>query len=364
VEITEIEQTYAKWLHLADDPLLVRLLYAIILANRYDSDPVWALVVGPAGAGKTELLASISGSHETTIFVSTLTPYALASGHGDGSDSLLFQLDGRILIVEDMSAITEMDPTARSTLFSFLRSAYNGQFTRVTGRGSVEWKGKFGLLGGATLAIESGRRMESSLGERFLTVRPKVDMIDQEILLDRVMASASHKTQMRGELKKLAEDYLAQDFSTASRSMRKGTVDLFKGAAVSLSRIRTTAQRDRFTREIDFPLEVGEMGTRLFTQFLTIGLAAHQMGTDWDTVEKMVMRLVVDSMPYVRAKLLRAIIRGLNEPRTLNPVMQMAPAQVGRQLEELKLLGVIGMNRNRKWEVTNPVIEHALTIEQ
>lgn len=361
--ITEVEQTYAKWLHLTDDPLLIRLLYAITVANRYDSDPVWALVVGPAGAGKTELLASISGS-DTAIFVSTLTPYALASGHGDGSDSLLYQLDGRILIVEDMSAITEMDPTARSTLFSFLRSAYNGQFVRVTGKGSIEWKGKFGLLGGATLAIESGRRMESSLGERFLTIRPKVNMVDQDILLDRVLASASHKTSMREELKKTADTYLGQSFNTTARAMRKGTVDLFKGAAIALSRLRTSAQRDRFTREIDFPLEVGEMGTRLFTQFLTIGLAAHQMGSDWDVVEQMVMRLMIDSVPYVRSKMLRAIRDGANEPRLLYPMMQMAQSQIGRNLEELKMLGILGMNKNRKWEITNPVIAHALSIEQ
>jgi hypothetical protein len=146
--------------------------------------------------------------------------------------------------------------------------------------------------------------------------------------------------------------------------MRKGTVDLFKGAAIALSRLRTSAQRDRFTREIDFPLEVGEMGTRLFTQFLTIGLAAHQMGSDWDVVEQMVMRLMIDSVPYVRSKMLRAIRDGANEPRLLYPMMQMAQSQIGRNLEELKMLGILGMNKNRKWEITNPVIAHALSIEQ
>jgi hypothetical protein len=362
VDFKDVEDAYYKWLHLAEDPLLVRLLYAIVLANRYDSDPVWALIIGPAGAGKTELLASIAGS-DTAEFVSTLTPYALASGHGDGSDSLLYRIDGRILIVEDMSAITEMDPTGRATLFSFLRSAYNGQFTRVTGRGAVEWKGKFGLLGGATPAIESGRRMESSLGERFLTVRPKVSMSDQDPLLDRVLQSSAHKTTMRDELKKTAESYLAQPFDTTSRSMRKGTVDLLKGAAIALSRLRTQASRDRFTREIDFPLEVGEMGTRLFTQFLTIALAAHRMGSDWDEVEKMVLRTMVDSMPYVRCKMLRAIAKGHNEPRTLQPVMSMAASQVGRHLEELRLLKIVDQTKQRRWEIADSVVEHALTHE-
>ena len=44
--------------------------------------------------------------------------------------------------------------------------------------------------------------------------------------------------------------------------------------------------------------------------------------------------------------------------------MQMAQSQIGRNLEELKMLGILGMNKNRKWEITNPVIAHALSIEQ
>ncbi len=310
----------------------------------------------------TEMLSSIAGS-DTIEFVNTLTPYALASGHGDGSDSLLFRLDGRILIVEDMSAITEMDPTGRATLFSFLRAAYNGKFTRVTGKGSVEWNGKFGMLGGATLAIESGRRMESSLGERFLTVRPRINMDDQEILLDRVMQSSANKSVMRTGLRQIASDYLAQDFDTSSRTMRKSTVDLLKGAAIALSRLRTAASRDRFTREIDFPLEVGEMGTRLFTQFLCIALAAHQMETEWDDVEKMIMRLMVDSCPYVRAKLVRAIHQGKNEPRLLQPVMGMSSSNVGRHLEELRMLKIITQSRAKKWEICDDVVSHGLAIE-
>lgn len=362
MDVTDLEKVFAKWIHFQDDPLLVRLLFSLCIANRIDADPVWALIVGPSGAGKTAWLSAIGGS-DTTVFVNTLTPYSLASGHGDGSDSLLYQLDGRILIVEDMSAITEMDPTSRAMLFSFLRSAYNGSFTRVTGKGQIDWKGKFGMLGGATLAIESGRRMETSLGERFLTIRPRVDIDNQDDLLDRVVASSGHKSPMKDELQKASETYLAQTFDTTSRAIRKSTLELLKGAAVALARLRTAASRDRFSREIEFPLEVGEMGTRLLTQFLTIALAAHAMGTEWDDVDRMIMRVVIDSMPYVRAKMLRAIHKGANEPRLLQPAMMMAQSQVGRHLEELKLLKVIGTNKARKWEITNDVVSFALANE-
>ncbi len=362
VDLVELESAYAKWLHVAQDPFLVRILYALVIANRYDSEPVWALLVAPSGGGKTALLGSLAGS-DTTVMVSTLTPNALASGYGDGSESLLFQLDQRILIVEDMSAITELAADARAQLFSFLRSAYNGSFTKATGRGQIEWQGKFGMIGGATLAIESSRKMESSLGERFLTIRPRVNWDDQDDLLERVMAGSIHRTAMKDELKAVAASYLSQDFDTSSRAVRRSSVELYKKSAIALSRLRTAANRDGFTREISFPLEVGEMGTRLFTQFLVFALAAHTMGVDWPEVDAMVMRLMLDSVPYTRAKILRAIHKGMNETRTIQPVMSMSQQVVGRHLEEMKLLKIIGLTRTRRYEIVEDVVQYALDNE-
>lgn len=362
MDLADLEAAYAKWLHVDQDPLLVRTLYALIIANRFDSEPVWTLLVAPSGSGKTALLGSLSGS-DTTVMVSTLTPNALASGYGDGSESLLFQLDQRTLIVEDMSSITELTADARGQLFSFLRSAYNGAFTKATGRGQIEWHGKFGMIGGATLAIESGRKMESSLGERFLTLRPRVDWEDQNQLLDRVMAGSTHRTAMKDELKQVAGAYLGQDFDTQSRKVRASSVELFKKAAVALSRLRTVAARDGFTREISFPLEVGEMGTRLFTQFLVVGLAAHAMGCGWDAVDSMILRLMLDSIPYTRAKILRSVHKGMNEIRTLQPAMSMSQAVVGRHLEEMKLLKILGLSKTRKYEIEEEVVRFALDNE-
>lgn len=362
MDFTEVEKHYYQWLHFDKDPLLVRILYSLVLANRWDSDPVWALIIGPAGSGKTELLTSLTGS-DTTVFVSTLTPYALASGFGDGSDSLLFQLDNNILIVEDMSAITELNADARSTLFSFLRSAYNGKFTRATGRGKIEWTGKFGFLGGATLAIESARRMEASLGERFLYLRPRVNMENQDELLERVLNSSTQKGRMRNILKNVAGAFLAQDVDTTQRTLKRSTIDVAKAAAIALSRVRTGALRDRYTRNIEFPLEVGEMGTRVMTQFLVVALAAKALGSDSDQMEDIIFRLLLDSMPYVRSRMLRLIHQGAVTPRELTSKLKMHSTQVGRHLEELKLLKIIGSNKRREYEILNEVIAHALDRE-
>lgn len=362
MDFSEVEKHYFQWLHFENDPLLVRILYSIVLANRWDSDPVWALVVGPAGSGKTELLVSLTGS-PSTVFVSTLTPTALASGYGNGDDSLLFQLDSNILLVEDMSAITELPMDARNMLFSFLRSAYNGQFTRATGRGTIEWRGKFGMLGGATLAIESARRMESSLGERFLYLRPRVDMKDQDALLERVLGTSTQKDRMRDNLKKVAGAFLSQETDTSSRKLKRSTIDVAKGAAIALSRVRTSAVRNPYGREIEFPLEVGEMGTRLMTQFLVVALAAKSLGSDPETCEDIIFRLMLDSMPYVRAKILRSIHTGCTGARDLTTALLMSQSQVNRHLEELRLLNIVRVNQQRQYEIADDTVAHALDRE-
>jgi energy-coupling factor transporter ATP-binding protein EcfA2 len=43
------------------DPDLLRAIYAVYLANKYDGLPVWTLIVGKPGSGKSELLASLEG---------------------------------------------------------------------------------------------------------------------------------------------------------------------------------------------------------------------------------------------------------------------------------------------------------------
>ena len=362
MDFTEVEKHYYSWLHFKNDPLLVRTLYSLVLANRWDSDPVWALLVGPSGSGKTELLTSLTGS-DNAVFVSTLTPYALASGFGTGDDSLLYQLDGNFLVVEDMSAVTELNADARNTLFSFLRSAYNGNFTRATGRGKIEWTGKFGFVGGAVPMMEANAKIDHSLGERFLYLRPKVDMADQDALLERVLGSATQKGTMRRVLKNVAGVFLKQDVDITDRKLRRSVIDAAKGAAIALSRVRTSAIRHSFSREIEFPLEVSEMGTRLLTQFLVIALAAKSIGTSPEITESILYRIMLDSMPYVRCRILREIYSGTTTHRDLTGRMRMSTSQLGRHLEELRILRILTLDKRKEYSIENATIAHALSRE-
>ena len=77
----DVVATFSRWLHLPDPSPLYAVL-GTVAANRLDGDPVWLLLVGPPGGGKTELLTALSACPTSTP-AATLTEAALAVRHAE-----------------------------------------------------------------------------------------------------------------------------------------------------------------------------------------------------------------------------------------------------------------------------------------
>lgn len=56
--LTACVDVFQRWLHLPDPGSLYVTLAAVV-ANRTAGDPVWLLLVGPPGSGKTEVLGPV-----------------------------------------------------------------------------------------------------------------------------------------------------------------------------------------------------------------------------------------------------------------------------------------------------------------
>ena len=361
MDFDSLESIYRRFLHLDHDPTLLRIIYSIVLANRYDGLPIWAMLLGPAGCGKSEILMSLDGSDEI-VAVSTLTPYALASAHGNtGGDGLLYELDQKCLVIEDLSAVSELPKEARGMLFSFLRSAYNGEFVRQTGKGKIVWKGKFGLLAGATPAIERTRSTEASLGERFLNVRMRVDDLDEEALLDRVDENANKKSRVKDALRTAASDFLENvQFDPKKREMSKSVLVEIRGLAIGVAKARSHVERDHYTKEISAPVERGERATRVYLQLQLLACAAYAIGADWDEVLSIMQRLALDAIPYARLKALRGVYRGATRLKDIAEIVNMSGPSVQRTMEDLVLLGVLGRSRSKEYSIDDVAIAGAL----
>lgn len=334
----ELQETYAKWLRLDDDPGLLRILYGAFLANQYEGIPVWILLLGAAGSGKTEMLMSFAKS-EKVIMSSQMTPNALISGKGS-ENSLLCKLDKKILIIKDLSTITEQHSDDRNKLFSILRDAYDGYYRRDMGDGDpVEFKGKFGIIAAGTLAVEAGRKMESILGERFLYIRMKAN---REAILDTVLRNASKKDEMHEEIRHAAADFIDGWTPPASgRTLPGIVVTMAREAAKALVVARTSILRDPYSKEVAFPADVGESPTRAYEQMILLLSAMRYLGADRDELIVTVRRLLLDSIPYTRLRVLEVIASGVKDMTEITKQVKMARSYIGRIVDDLESLGIL-----------------------
>lgn len=150
--------------------------FATIFAQRIPGDPIWMLLVGPPGSGKS-LLLKCFGSMEACVFISKLTATSFVSGYKteDGSDpSLLARIQNKTLVVKDFTCIKSMPLETQQQLYGLLRDASDGRVDVPHGNAeNREYKGVwFSILGGVTDIIHGDNR--SAMGERFL----KLEFVD------------------------------------------------------------------------------------------------------------------------------------------------------------------------------------------
>src|SRR5262249_5755874 len=81
---------------------------------------------------------------------------------------------GAILVVKDLGAMLAMPNEQRARVLQALREIYDGLYTRDVGSGGrehLEWRGRVGLVAGATGELDRHHAVLAALGERWVTLR-------------------------------------------------------------------------------------------------------------------------------------------------------------------------------------------------
>src|SRR5262249_40512881 len=141
-------------------------VFATYVANRkLDGDPVWVMLVGGSGVGKTERLSSLAVMPDVVLESSITGPAALLSGTGkkerakDATGGLLRKLpngDG-LLLLKDFTSVIDMHRDSRAEVLAALREIYDGRWDRSVGAEggrTLTWQGRLGLIAGCTTAID------------------------------------------------------------------------------------------------------------------------------------------------------------------------------------------------------------------
>jgi len=296
----------------------VRVICSSVAAHSLRGQPVWAMLVGPPGSMKTELLNALDGLPRIHL-VDQITPKTFISGQIEdpgrrrsAPPGLLHRIgpDG-ILICPDFSTILEINRNDRGSILADLRRIYDGHLHKEFGTADNmqcrEWRGRITFLVGATPDVDRHYAVFQSLGERFVMVRWARPGGIEAALRAMNQDTSAAKGELKSAMHRLVES-LAQFNPDLPEDFQARIAALGDLAAIG----RTQVPRDGHSKEIT-NVPVAESATRLPQQLAQLAKGSALIGgratvnaEDYSIAH----RAALDCIPTTRRRVLDALIAG------------------------------------------------------
>ena len=276
--VENYKKKISKYLVLNESHDYVDFVWAVVYANRLDTEPVWAYLIGPSSAGKTTILDPMNG-HDSIVCIDTLSKASLLPGFTVGrpsksgekkalKNSLLSMAHEKILIIQDLSPLLTEDYRELKSILGILRSAYGGKFSKSFGNiGRVEIDCRFGLIAGVTDAIDQHAVMDSELGQRFIGYRMPAISTKEEFNICNAILN-NKKSELDELLHEAAYEMLDRHPERKPPSITKKQSQVIMQAAIVITKARTSVKRTRYDR--DPVVARPERLARLFTQLINL----------------------------------------------------------------------------------------------
>ncbi len=365
LSLVESISRFHKWLYIEDDGLL-EVYLATIAANLMDGDPVWLMIVGASGGGKTEPLNA--GIRLPFVHLAaTVTESSLLSGtpkreKAQGAKGGLLREVGPfgLLLLKDFTSMLAQRRDASAAVLSAFREIYDGSWTRHVGSDggtTLHWSGKLAVIAGCTDTIDSHTAVIGTMGERFAFYR--LPTVDDRKLSRHALRMAGKEAQMRDELSRtvcglFAGVTLPESLPEISEADLERLIDL----ASLTARCRSAVERDNHTRDItltlspEAPTRIAKILRQLFHGMEAIGVERPRI---WAALEK----IAFDSMHKVRRAVLKQLEDGqLHTTAAIATAIQYPTVTARRALEELHSHGVLmcvksGQGRADSWQFSD-----------
>ena len=274
--VDDVIAAFQKHLYLNDATVIEAVLGAVAANHLQGFDPVWLLVVGSSGGGKTEILRPLTTLPHVHL-AATLTMAGLLSGSSkrdrgkDATGGLLRQVgDFGIIVPKDFTSVLTMSGDRRDELLSALREIYDGEWVRHVGTDGgqmLAWKGKVGMIGAVTKAIDSAHRVTSVMGERFLNVRLPADSGAHKAR--KALTRGQSPTRMRADLSEAVAALFDETSNRQPRQLAEDEVETLIERASFVATARSGVERDSYSREVELILDT-ETPTRLALQLAAL----------------------------------------------------------------------------------------------
>jgi len=317
----------------------VDIILATAAAHYLTGEMLWLRFLGPSRSGRTELLRAIA-EHPDCAEMEVLTPAAFRGGFRKGP-KILSRLNGKLVITKDMASILTARKDMRNEIFGVLRGIKDGKLTSDFGsdQGHLEQAGTFDWIIAATSSgIEQQRQLEGLLGQRFIDLRWQPG--DREKMAYKAACNNPHLADIRDDLtvEVVALLYAAK---TAARTETYplGEPDLRQIAKVAdaVAVLRTPVQHDRQGHILSLPEP--EVGTELAQGLSRIARGLLCVGLD--TWRPYIRRVAWDSVPLIRAQILRSLEGNPQTAAELEMATGIPLRSVYHHVEQLELLKVV-----------------------
>ena len=346
-----VEDTLAvfrKWLYLPDPGSVLASLGAYA-ANRLHGSPVWLLLVGAPGSGKTEPLSALARLPDAHL-TGTLTEASLLSGTPKrekatgAKGGLLRELgDFGVIIAKDFTSVLNMSRDARASTLAALREIFDGSWTRHVGSDggrTLTWHGKVGLIGAVTPTIDRAHAVTAAMGERFLYFR--LPPIGAEAIAHTALRQRGSKAAlMRNELAEATAAVLARSEGREPRELSDAEEDDLVALATLVARVRSAVERDGYSREIEL-IPDPEVPTRLVLTLAQLLAGLDVIGVERADALNLVRWVARDSAPAIRLVLLDLLVAE-SEPLETTEVgakLRYPSSTVRRALEDVEAHGL------------------------
>jgi hypothetical protein len=354
--------------HAAFDELLlmpdrgaINVALAGIVANYATGDPVWPLLVGPPGCGKSEIVSALIDARSVWR-LSSLTPQTLLSGfeRKDKPASLLLQIGAfGILAFKDLTTVLTMHRDARAEIVGQLREVADGRTEKSFGTGlKVEWEGKLGLVAGVTPVIDEQHNFLAVMGERFVLYR--MPEVTRRELSRRALAQRGQEPDLRDHIRGTVAAFLDTFYDCGPLPLPSWFDELLVVLTDIVTRARSGVARDGYSRDLLY-LPEPEAPTRLAKQLAQLAAAALAIGVDEAEAWRLVRKVGWDSVPAVRCAVL-AHLAEQTEPVPIASIEEhtgLPKRTVARVVEDLVALKLATRRKDAgKWLVEQSAIAH------
>jgi hypothetical protein len=367
--LTEVEETYRRWLYLPDLGGL-RVVLATIAANRLPQDPVWTLLVAPPSSGKTEIVMGCARLPDVYA-AATLTEAALLSGSpkkdraASATGGLLRQIgEYGVMLHKDFGSVLSMHHDARAQVLAALREIYDGSWTRllgVDGGRALHWEGKAGFIAGCTPTVDRHHAVMSQMGDRFLLYR--LASVERDAQIDRSLTRGGG-AKMRKELARSVCGFFAGlDAEREPRTLQRTDIERLKVLALFATAVRSAVERDGYTRDIELVPDM-EAPARLGNQLRGILDGLDVIGVDRHEAWPIVAKAAVDSVPSLRLKVIRSLLfREWVSTTDVEKATGYPNKTTRRTLEDLHAHGLVerqlgGKGEAHKWRLAEEPTSH------